>query len=110
MSFKLHSYKKEVLSHVQENINRALEICGGLAEGYAKTNIVRNRSVITANLKNSIAHKQIDEKTEAIGTKVYYAPFVELGTRRARPKPYLKPALEAHKDQYQNVIAAELKK
>lgn len=30
-----------------------------------------------------------------IGTDVYYAPFVELGTSRAPAYPFLRPALEA---------------
>ncbi len=32
MSTKFTSYKKEILSHIEENIDRALEICGGTAE------------------------------------------------------------------------------
>lgn len=30
----------------------------------------------------------------AVGTNVYYAPFVEFGTDRARPYPFLVPAVK----------------
>jgi hypothetical protein len=33
-----------------------------------------------------------------IGSSVFYAPFVELGTSRSRAYPYLVPALEAARD------------
>ena len=98
-----------VLTELPNRIDRALEICGGTAETHAKTNLTRNRSVITGNLRNSITHEQADDHTEAIGTNVYYAPYVELGTRRSRAKPYLRPAVENHRAEYIRIIETELK-
>lgn len=106
MSFSFRSYKKEVLSHTQENINRALEIIGGMAEGYAK----QACPVDTGNLRNSIAHEQESEDTEVVGTTVFYAPFVELGTRNMKAKPYLRPAIEGHTAEYKAVAERELAK
>ena len=127
MSFKFTSYRREVLNHVQQNINRALEICGGTAEAHAVTNITKNRSVQKGRLRGSITHKQVDETTEAVGTNVEYAPYVELGHHQTpgryvpaikkrlkaswvNPKPFLRPAIENNRDEYAKIIANELKK
>ncbi len=117
------SRRAEVNSRVQAATSRALEICGGKAETYAK----QLCPVQTGNLRNSITHRQEDENTELIGTSVSYAPYVELGHQQTPGryvaaigarlvasfvpgKPYLKPALENHIDEYKNVMIDELKK
>lgn len=127
MSMKYTSHTAEFLDSTQGKINRALEICGGKAEGYAKVNLTRNHSVDTGNLRNSITHKQIDDHTEAVGTNVEYAPYVELGHHQqpgryvpaikkrlkasyVHGKPYLRPAVENHRDEYNKIIKNELAK
>ena len=45
-----------------------------------------------------------------IGTNVEYAPYMELGSRRQKPKPYLRPAVEEHVQTYRNIIEDELKR
>lgn len=84
-------------------------------------------------LRNSITNSvNIEEKTVTIGTNVEYAPYVELGTGPnfeappeweefetpepsgighgyVRPRPYLKPAILDHLDEYTNIIENELK-
>lgn len=100
------SHAKEVLSAEQAARNRALEIIGGKAESYAK----RLCPVDTGRLRNSITHQQYDDDTEVIGTNVEYAPFVELGTHRQQPKPFLRPAAEGHTAEYKNIIKTEMSK
>jgi len=100
------SNRAEVLAQVSSAKTRALEIMGGKAESYAK----QLCPVDTGNLRNSITHQQMDESTEAIGTAVEYAPFVELGTRRQRAQPYLKPAAENHGPEYKAIWESELAK
>ena len=78
----------------------AAEIIGGMAESHAKELC----PVDTGNLRNSITHTTEEETTVVIGTNVEYAPYVELGTVRMKPKPYLKPAIENYKDEYKNVV------
>lgn len=125
MKSKYTSYTKEFLSHHQEAVNRALEKCGGTAEAHAVVNITRNRSVDTGRLRGSITHKQIDDNTEAVGSNVEYAPYVELGHHQTpgryvpaikkrlkaswvNPKPYLRPAIDEHREEYTNIIKTEL--
>lgn len=117
------SRRAEVNSLVQAARNRALEICGGKAETYAKKLCPKD----TGRLANSITHVQVDDDTEVIGTNVEYAPPVELGhvqeVGRYVPaigkrlvadfvegKPFLRPAAENHAEEYGSVMAAELKK
>lgn len=120
---KFTSHRREVESLVKAAVKRSLEICGGKAETYAK----KRCPVKTGNLKNSITHQQTDEVTETIGTNVSYAPYVELGHHQTpgryvpaigkrlvadyvAGKPYLRPALEEHMDEYKKVMESELAK
>lgn len=103
---------------------RALEICGGKAETYAKLNC----PVRTGNLRNSITHDVAENgKSVAVGSATSYAPFVELGHiqevgryvpaigRRlknefVKPRPFLRPAVENHLTEYKSIIENELKR
>ena len=96
---------KEVLSAEQAAKDKALEIIGGKAESYAK----KLCPVNTGRLRNSITHQQYDENTEAYGTNVEYAPFVELPHHSASGKlipgkPFLRPAAENHTEEYKQII------
>ena len=117
----------EVLAALGHAKDRALEIIGGKCESYAKGLV----PVDTGTLRNSITH-QVDGDTVMIGSAVHYAPYVELGTgkeyspppewmqnnaprgsgiisRSQKARPYLRPAVENHIDEYKNVIENELK-
>jgi phage gpG-like protein len=55
-------------------------------------------NVITGRLRGSITWRPGEDALSPyvdIGTNVFYAPFVELGTSRAPAYPFLRPALEA---------------
>ncbi len=108
------------------------------AEGYAKelcpvgteesTGIKGYRG---GTLRNSITHRVSDEVME-LGSNVKYAPYVELGTgphfvpppewerfeaekgkgvgrAYVKPRPYIRPAIEDHTDEYRNIMEKELK-
>ena len=51
-----------------------------------------------------------EENTVFVGTNVFYAPYVELGTSKMKPRPFLKPSVENHISEYKNIIQKELKK
>lgn len=102
---------------------RALEICGGKAETYAKKKCPVSPG--GGRLRGSITHQMEGDKTVVIGTPVEYAPYVEFGHHQqpgryvpaigkrlkasyVPGKPYLVPALEEHIDEYKNVILTEL--
>lgn len=121
MSIRYISYAPEVLADLKQAKARALEIIGGTAEGHAKELC----PVDSGRLQNSISHTPRGEDTEAIGTDVSYAPFVELGHNQqpgryvpklgkrlvashVAGKPFLKPALENYEDEYVNIVKGEL--
>lgn len=109
MSVTFKSYRKDVESAEQRAKNRILNRLGAIAEGYA----VKLCPVDTGNLRNSITHAQMDANTEVIGTPVEYAPYVELGHHSVAGKwvpaqPYLRPAVENHRSEYEQIIRSEL--
>ena len=110
MTFSFISRSKEVKQALQAATERALEICGGKAESYAK----QLCPVDTGNLHNSITHQQYNKNTEVVGSNVEYAPFIELGYhhvsgKKMPAKPYLRPAAEGHSEEYKAVFMKELK-
>ena len=63
---------------------------------------------IHGRLANSITH-QVGDKEVAISTNVEYASYVELGTSRQKPQPYLRPAATDHVDEYTDIVKRVLK-
>ena len=116
---------------------RALEIIGGKVERYAKALCPVGTEESTGikgyhggTLRNSITHT-VEDDTALIGSNVKYAPYVELGTGPhytpppewmannadrgkgighgfVHARPYLRPAVADHTDEYKNVIRREL--
>jgi len=105
MAVKFVSYAKQVIDNIEQKKQMALEIIGGKAETYAK----QLCPVDTGNLRNSITHVQVDHDTEAVGTNVDYAPYVELphhssSGKLIEGKPFLRPAAENHGQEYQEIM------
>lgn len=44
-----------------------------------------------------------------IGTNVEYGPHIEFGTSKMAARPYLRPALQDHLDEYKKMILSQLK-
>ena len=112
-----------IIKATDEAIYNALDIIGNKAADYAAA----LAPVQTGNLKNSMTSEVSQgEKAVYIGTAVEYAPFVEfghhqqvgryvpeIGKRLVRDfvpaKPFLKPAIQNHLDEYKNILETELK-
>lgn len=137
MEFEIKDNSEIVLNNLKQQVIKALEECGLVAEGEAKLNLTRQGAVDTGDLRNSITHKVKEEGKEYscyVGTNIEYAPYIELGTgihydgggRRTtwtfkdkkgewhmtngqRARPYLKPAIADNKDKYKKIIEQELK-
>ena len=117
-----------VIRASRDQIKKALEECGLTAERYAKEKC----PVDTGNLRNSITHQMDGGSKVLIGSAVEYAPYVELGTGKyadggrktswvyedskgnwhmtngQKARPYLKPALANHVDEYAKIIRENL--
>lgn len=128
----------EVLFELGEAKGRILETIGQLAERYAKklcpvgtVESTGKKGYRGGTLRDSITHV-VDGDVLTVGTNVEYGPYVELGTgphfeapptweafdvpaskgigrRYVRPRPFLRPAIEDHKKQYEEVAENELR-
>lgn len=103
VSFESHA--DEVLEAMESARQRALEMIGLQAEGYAQL----LAPVDTGRLRNSITHAVIDENSVAIGTNVEYAIYQELGTSKMKAQPYLKPAVMEHLNEYKEIAESAMK-
>lgn len=102
---------------LEDQLEQALIAVGITAENNAKREITRAvydtpespSYVRTGRLRNSLTHSvAMDEKAVYIGSAVEYAAYVELGTTRIRPRPYLRPAVTNYTDEYKNLIKQAL--
>lgn len=140
MAVKFTDNSAIFLRELEAAKRKALETIGQKAEGYAKklcpvgtpesTGIAGYRG---GTLRNSITHRVENGDTMALGSNVEYAPYVELGTGShftpppeweqfttergsgvgrayVKPRPYIRPAIEEHRDEYQNIVERELKR
>lgn len=112
-----------IIKATDEAIFNALDIIGNKAADFAAA----LAPVDTGNLKNSMTSEvSQSEKAVYVGTAVEYAPYVEFGhhqevgryvpaiekrlVREFVPaKPFLKPAIQNHLDEYKHILENELK-
>ena len=129
---------REVLNELDNNVQRALTMIGIKIEKYAKAlcpvgtpESTGKKGYRGGTLRNSITFA-VDGEELTVGSNVEYAPYVELGTgpyftpppewehfesKRGsgegtgyvHPRPYLRPAIESHIDEYKNIVKNELK-
>ena len=106
MSVEVHDNSKEISENIKSALLRGMEKCGLTAERFAK----KLAPYDTGNLRNSITHGVDDgEPAVYIGTNVEYAPYVCLGTIHMNAQPFLKPAVNDHKDEYRKILENSLK-
>lgn len=120
-TFEFTSNVPEVKRITEQAAARALEKMGGTAETYAK----KICPVKTGRLKGSITHQKEGNDTMWVGTNVEYAPYVELGhdqevgryvpaigkrlvASHVEGKPFIRPAVENHVEEYRRIVENEL--
>lgn len=99
-------------------IEQALEAIGAAAEGHAideVTELVYDTPESpnykrTGNLRDSITHSEpnMTGKYVDVGSRVEYSPYVEFGTRKMKPRPFLKNAVTKYKAEYEALAKAIL--
>lgn len=103
---KITDNSGELLEALPEQIEQALTAIGLTAESYAK----HDCPVDTGRLRNSITHAvDVGEQCAIIGSNVEYAAHVELGTSKMKARPYLRPAVADHGDEYKSLADAALR-
>lgn len=101
----------QVLQELSKRMEQALTAIGMAAETNAKQEVTKvvydtpERGYIrTGRLRNSLSHAvQMNEQAVYIGSNVEYAGYVELGTSRMKPRPYLKPAVVNYMSEYKTL-------
>lgn len=101
MSTSVKSYRKEREKEILDNLQKSMERVGQIVERQAKINVSKSPpshpQVQTGRLRSSIIH-QVDQSgneiATLIGTNVVYGKFLEFGTVRMPPYPWLFPAVE----------------
>lgn len=135
MKIIFDDHSDEVISALDAALARGLEKCGLVAEGYAKKLCNSPGKFGTGALRNSITHTVTNsgERAAYVGTNSEYGVYVECGTgiyypggrqtpwvyqdakgdwhltHGQRAKPFIKPAVAEHGEQYKRIIEAELK-
>ena len=94
---------EEVIRSKNEAVRKALLAIGMNAESYAKKSLTDQRAVDTGRLRNSVTHEE-DATSVQVGTNVEYAPYIELGTYKMRARPYIKPAIADHIQEYKEIF------
>lgn len=65
-----------------------------------------NGSVKSGDLRRSITVRPVNKWTYEVGTNLFYAPYVEYGTRRMGAKPYIKPVLDNNSERIVSELTA----
>ena len=94
----------DILRLLERGKRNALTAIGATAETYAK----KATPVRTGRLHNSISHA-VDGEAAYIGSNVEYAPYVELGTSRAKAHHMLQKAATEHSAEYKRLAEDAVK-
>lgn len=121
--------KRVILTEIKDKaVDYAADLCPVGTE--ASTGI---KGYPGGTLKQSITGRIVNGDTLEVGSNVEYAPYVELGTgphfvpppewerfeaekgkgvgkAYVKPRPFIRPAIEDHRDEYQKIAERELKK
>ena len=130
---EIHSNMSEHNRKLAKAIEKSLRLVGGAAERFAKETISDMGAVDTGFLRNSITYAldgefpkddvyhddkgqqtgeygeqapkdSGDTRSVYIGTNVYYAPYVEYGTRKMVARPFLSQAIQSNKDELEDLF------
>ena len=102
MSVIIKSYRKERQAEILDGLQKGLEKVGLIVERQAKINVTQSPpshpQVDTGNLRSNIIH-EVGDGEVLIGTNVIYGKYLEYGTSRMPPYPWLYPAIEAKRQE-----------
>lgn len=93
----------EVLAMKNEAVLKAMKAISEKAEYYAKESLTKSGAVDTGRLRGSVTG-EYDGNGVQVGTNVEYATYVELGTYKMKARPYIKPSIADHIQEYQEIL------
>lgn len=89
----------------REDLDETIDLVGEMIKEEAKK-IAPKR---TGRLARSIFHRHVAELTHEIGAQVFYAVYVEYGTSRMLPRPYLRPAIEQYQGKIREIFREKIR-
>jgi HK97 gp10 family phage protein len=97
---KLAVIAEAVRGRVVENISESTRSVGPSAPGQFP-------HADTGTLRKSIFWKMVDNWTAVVGSNLNYARYLELGTRKMAPRPFLRPTLYSMKAEIQRILGKD---
>lgn len=105
MEVKIQTDNTDKIKQIaRENLQTALALIGQAAETNAIYEITVLGAVDTGNLRRSIEHGDDGKDTAYVGTNVEYGKYVEYGTSKMKPRPFLKQAVQNHQAEYKSLL------
>lgn len=96
---------ERVVNELKTQIANALSKVGATAEADVVKYMTAEHIVDTGRLRASITNQMDnDGKSVVVGTNVEYGPYVELGARGRKPRPYLRNTITNNQDKYVGII------
>ena len=98
----IKSYRKEREREIIDGLQKSLERVGVIVEKQAKANVKQSPpshpQIQTGHLRRNIVH-EVGDGEVSIGTNIVYGKYLEHGTSRMPPYPWLFPAVEMKRDE-----------
>lgn len=118
MKVHIFDHSAELIAFKNAAVDAALEEIGTEAEKRAVEHVDEAvystpespSYVRTGDLRKSITHRRVKKNAVAVGARVNYARYVEFGTRKMRPRPFIKPAVANHLQEYKAILERHLGK
>lgn len=120
-SFKVEVDDRDVIKAIEELGSETKKVIENFLKNEAlawqrdiKKKLTDNKSVITGDLRRSIVVQPKTARNRweyVVGTNLFYAPYVEYGTRRTggRGKPYFQPVYDARADKFKENLTKVLR-
>ena len=128
---EVRDHSKEYLVFARTAVERAIAASAVEVQNEAKDLVGRNPGPTKTNpgaaaskpgepphLRTGTLRRSIDQETfrrgrdfvGRVGTNLKYGAFLEYGTRRMQPRPYLRPSLDAQRGRIASRLAAAFKR
>lgn len=98
---------KDFTPELEKKISGAVKKSLHTAALIVEADAVYDCPYITGNLKNSITHEVKDDNARVM-TNVEYAEWVEYGTYKQKPQPFMRPALDKNRKKINAIFEKEL--
>ncbi|MEM7131173.1 MAG: HK97-gp10 family putative phage morphogenesis protein [Chloroflexota bacterium] len=119
---KVEWYGDDILAQIEESTEPALWEALGVAEqamvanapvdqGDLRDSAYRATSERSTYKKHAAASKEIKPKKGegAVGFALFYARFLELGTSKLAPRPFIRPGYDATKNQMVETLVGRIR-